>query len=1853
MTDAVDDATVDDLRRVLGAIDAEAPPAVELAERLADATAVDVADAQATVYDAIDAGVLVEEGEGFGGVRLAEEYREPEPRVADYCSLTLETREREATDETPLDQYRHKGYVQGDSREETALDAAVALTASSWGPPHDTEVCNETDPWGEESYRCACAAVEDAIAEALLAADETTETPDSGDIDTREPPKSDDDPRGETGETAEDDLGKYRRVYLRAAEAADREPWEYVEEAYVRAALEEVGFAHLLDEGHLFKTRWRVVDVSDEEEEPRRRWYFPSDDEPRPGEFRRFHELLIDEAPDDYTPHYFKVERAGKAPATQFGSWKTDEAGLTVEEAVAWLREGGNVGIAGRPDDPLINVDIDDDEATTPDDVPTSLRARSRSRTGWHTWYFDTEGEVPNIPTDAYGEIRTDWQYVVAPGSFVASTAEEIPDDADHPGYYTVADEAPVAEVGYEDLPEVFKEAAEAAEENDETAAHGEPREAATPDVVETSDADSAVYDLEAEDLTRSRDPDARFTSLFHDSSTGSNMSVSRGKLHCWRHNVAHGGLQAYATLADVRHVRSYGCRDLGAAHKNGGSGSNALRGDWRLVWGAWYEAKRRGALREDDPVPYRVLRELAVADDLVDRDALVARSSETGAVVEDAEDTDTYRALPSGTYNDALEHVRDEYGVEPGRDPVEGTADREEAEEYDDDPREVSATVDAHRAWDAAGRVTPADVDDDRLDAAGEGAFACPTCGSEVDVVRAVAVLEGLAECCDGALDADTYPEAYARARTEYGAPLPEYYTTADAIAEFDAVLDVIGEVGFDHLDADAIASDITATGDEVGGDAVAAMNPAWRLSESGESVLVFDSGVVWDADTERVLDALRFVALDSGLLTDATEPLEGEAFTEAYRRARTEYGAPLPRWEPALDGARDLTPQLPPAEDLLDAREVDGVGVDELEAAREDVEALIREAARDADTPTVVTALPALGKTTGTIKTARDRPLSYLAPRKELQEQALDKADEWGVDAFVLPVFAGERVRDEVLDAATAYVREHDKTPLRERWSLLEAAVDGADEDVDPADIFDTDEEEDREEVSLDRATCPTADGDHGVAWALAVHVARRLGYTPRQIHAQARGLFGAALPCEHDHGDGEDADSGACAYSEAWEEARSPEDPYDLLVGSYTHAHVDSVRTAYDTGPDGETERNARTVVLDEFVGEAYAHGFDDHADDHARWLASALRADVDDRRDMYEADLFGDEWVRAWLDGEGETVDSVDDALATLGRLGDLFDAREGAATVRDEVDADLLDTFDLEAPLAQLAGGDDAADVCRDLTRALGSVDRHHPAAGVAEWVADAVAEPLERATADAEGVPDVETVDLEALPVAGDLADLVAGAVEAVADGSDDAEGRLRAAVKALRGGREGCEVLAAWADDGYAHPDAHHLLEAIATPTGADAPENATRVETSAWAFDDSATDGTTVDVVETGARATVVLDRNGHGARLHNPPARTHAGGEETPLVGLDATGRAELWRVALGEPVETADIHDTPAERAAFLEDALDLRVLRASDRPRYYSGDPGTKDTDGDAGLLQRVAEEYAGIDAPRRRGDDPVPVGRPAAITSKGVREVLENDSRLDDVVSAWEHFGNLAGANDLGDHRLGAVLGCQHYGDDAIERFAALDGEAVDVSRGGARGAELSYDSDLGDAYLQHMTEDQVMQAILRFARGDSGATVVARTGALREDLPVVGEAQVVETWSDTATAIARRYRRLGDRFTVADVADAVDVSRRQVRRVLADLAEAGYIQRVSAGDGVATVYAPGDQPGAAEVDLPDRETAVDATAGHTASKEYYTWNVRVAGGETAPETGSPEPSTRPVGAPPAPEAVEGSGPRG
>jgi hypothetical protein len=458
--------------------------------------------------------------------------------------------------------------------------------------------------------------------------DDTDESPETAEQRPGEAGSGDADPTpdAEGSRSQAGEISKYRRIYLDAAERAGRNTWEFVEEAAIREALSAAGFPQLLDRGDLFQiSGWRWIDTADDGEDPARRWYYPSENEPRPDEFRRFHELLTDAAPEGYRPFYFRVEKAGKAPATQYGSWKTEDARLSVEDAVEWMRQGGNVGIAGTPDDALLNVDIDDDEATTPADVPTSLRVRSRSRIGWHTWYFDEDNEIPNIPTDDAGEIRTSWQYVVTPGSFVASRGEEIPDEADDPGYYTLEDEEPVASIGYDELPAVFRDVAESVDDVDDSDDVEDSDGDSDDDTGGSGRSDSDVFDVEAADLTSHSDPAQRFTSIFHGSDTGANMSVSNEKLHCWRHGVAHGGLQALAVLSDKTR---YGCRELGKTHEKAGAGRNKLKGDWELIWAAWHEAKHLGEIPSDDPIPYVALRGLAVDEGVLDDEDLVVRDT-------------------------------------------------------------------------------------------------------------------------------------------------------------------------------------------------------------------------------------------------------------------------------------------------------------------------------------------------------------------------------------------------------------------------------------------------------------------------------------------------------------------------------------------------------------------------------------------------------------------------------------------------------------------------------------------------------------------------------------------------------------------------------------------------------------------------------------------------------------------------------------------------------------------------------------------------------------------------------------------------------------------------------------------------------------------------------------------------------------------------------------------------------------------------------------------------------------------------------------------------------------------------
>lgn len=364
---------------------------------------------------------------------------------------------------------------------------------------------------------------------------------------------------------------------------------------------------------------------------------------PRVAVFSHFIHLLMEDAPQGYRPWLFRCQQGSKAPAIDFGSWKDERNRLNPAAAIRWMQyKNGNVGIAGMPNDPLINVDIDDEETTRKSDLKPTLMARSRSRTGIHAWYFSSD-DIPNIPTDNAGEVRAQGQYVIAPGSYVKTNPEEVPKSERHnAGYYTLEERQPVSWITYiyfggcvffSELPTVFREQwGKQQKQTERQPVDFNPKKA--------NGSHSALYDIETADIVfregGSTDPADRWTAIFHDSKTGMNMSMSNGLLHCWRHEVSHNALSALAVLSGYMT-----CMEAGYPHQGSGAGPSAVTGNDAAIWNAWRYAKEQGYIPKDDPIPIRAMKHIARKHDVY---------------------TGTDKWLPGWAYNKVIEIVEGEY---------------------------------------------------------------------------------------------------------------------------------------------------------------------------------------------------------------------------------------------------------------------------------------------------------------------------------------------------------------------------------------------------------------------------------------------------------------------------------------------------------------------------------------------------------------------------------------------------------------------------------------------------------------------------------------------------------------------------------------------------------------------------------------------------------------------------------------------------------------------------------------------------------------------------------------------------------------------------------------------------------------------------------------------------------------------------------------------------------------------------------------------------------------------------------------------------------------------------------------
>ena len=179
-----------------------------------------------------------------------------------------------------------------------------------------------------------------------------------------------------------------------------------------------------------------------------------------------------------------------------------------------------------------------------------------------------------------------------------------------------------------------------------------EAAEATRPDRSgdQSSGSGSAVFDLDIRDVTGLGWDHRGTNPLGHHGDSENYFTLNRehGLAYDFKYKKAYNGLTYL--LVDA------GERD--AARPNG-------RLDDAEVFAAWEHAKTRGLLPTDDPIPRRALRHIA-------RQA----TEWDGELVEhETREGDTFEGLPADVYNGALETIREDHGIDPGRTPS-GTAD-------------------------------------------------------------------------------------------------------------------------------------------------------------------------------------------------------------------------------------------------------------------------------------------------------------------------------------------------------------------------------------------------------------------------------------------------------------------------------------------------------------------------------------------------------------------------------------------------------------------------------------------------------------------------------------------------------------------------------------------------------------------------------------------------------------------------------------------------------------------------------------------------------------------------------------------------------------------------------------------------------------------------------------------------------------------------------------------------------------------------------------------------------------------------------------------------------------------------
>lgn len=266
----------------------------------------------------------------------------------------------------------------------------------------------------------------------------------------------------------------------------------------------------------------------------------------------------------------------------------------------------------------------------------------------------------------------------------------------------------------------------------------------------------------------------------------------------------------------------------------------------------------------------------------------------------------------------------------------------------------------------------------------------------------------------------------------------------------------------------------------------------------------------------------------------------------------------------------------------------------------------------------------------------------------------------------------------------------------------------------------------------------------------------------------------------------------------------------------------------------------------------------------------------------------------------------------------------------------------------------------------------------------------------------------------------------------------------------------------------------------------------------------------------------------------------------GDARCLIGLDGTPLPEQWELATGEDLHRLALFKQDDDLNTYIHDTLDITIARASDHLKPYHGGHITPNLD--EAILYGVEV---------KEGQKPALIAPNKALDKYRDAGILHRAKRS-------MNYAQVLSSNAFAGESVGVIHGSPHPGNAILKRWAAYFGAHIE---GEGRGMAKTY-GDFGDRLYHHFVHNQVLQAILRFGRGESEATVYVNTAAIPDRLDIDVKVNPKLFDSPSKRTIADHLREQGDDgATKAELAEPLDVSERTIENILYEFRDRDLVE--------------------------------------------------------------------------------------